>query len=143
MTAIRPMTVNDIPAALALWQEAEGMSLRSADRPEALARYLARNPGCSFVAIAADELAGVSLAGHDGRRGYLNHVAVRAGHRRQGFGRRLVAACLGALRADGIEKVTLFVKSDNAAGFAFWHALGGRRDDIVPLSIILSDDPNA
>jgi ribosomal protein S18 acetylase RimI-like enzyme len=138
------MTVDDIPAALALWQVAEGMTLRGADRPEALARFLARNPRCSFVAESGGEVVGVSLAGHDGRRGYLHHVAVRRDRRRSGHGRRLVEACTTALKAEGIEKVNFFVKADNAGGLAFWLGLGAiRRDELLAVSLILSDDPNA
>jgi ribosomal protein S18 acetylase RimI-like enzyme len=138
------MTVDDIPAALALWQGAEGMTLRAADRPDSLARFLARNRGCNFVAVAGGEVAGVSLAGHDGRRGYLHHVAVRRDQQRQGLGRLLVEACTAALKAEGIEKVNFFVKADNAAGLAFWLGLGAiRRDELVAVSLILSDDPNA
>ena len=145
MFTIRPMVEEDIPAALALWQELPGIGLRDADSPSALARYLRRNPGTSFVAVAdAGELAGVALAGHDGRRGLLHHVAVASRYQRNGLGRRLVDACLSALKADGIEKVMLFVKADNADGKSFWKKCGwGERPDIVPLSIITGDNPNA
>lgn len=139
------MGEEDIPAALALWQGLPGIGLRDADSPPALARYLRRNPGCSFVAVGdTGELVGVSLAGHDGRRGYLHHVAVAEASRRQGLGRRLVDACLAALKAEGIEKVNFWVKADNAAGLAFWNRVGGReRPDLVTVSIILGDNPNA
>jgi ribosomal protein S18 acetylase RimI-like enzyme len=143
--AIRPMVEADIPAALALWQGMSGIGLREADSPPALARYLVRNPGTSFVALSdRGELVGVSLAGHDGRRGYLHHVAVATAYRKQGVGRKLVAASLAALKLAGIEKVLLFVKTDNDAGMAFWRKCGwNNRPDIVPLSIILGDNPNA
>ena len=144
MVTIRPMVEEDIPAALVLWQGLPGIGLRDADSPPALARYLRRNPGCSFVAVAGGELVGVSLAGHDGRRGYLHHVAVSPAHRKRGIGRRLVEACLAALKAEGIEKVNFWVKADNAAGLAFWNRLGGQlRNDIVTVSIITGDNPNA
>jgi len=145
MVTIRPMVEEDIPAALALWQGMSGIGLRDADSPPALARYLARNPGTSFVAVTESrELVGVSLAGHDGRRGLLHHVAVAPAFRKQGIGRQLVGACLDALKAEGIEKVILFVKADNAAGKAFWKNGGwSERPDIVPLSIITGDNPNA
>ena len=145
MVTIRPMTEADIPAALALWQGQPGIGLRDADSPPALARYLNRNPGCSFVAVdAAGELVGVSLAGHDGRRGCLHHVAVSPASRKQGIGRRLVEACLAALHAEGIGKVNFWVKADNADGLAFWNRLGGReRPELVTVSIILGDNPNA
>src|SRR5262249_44736205 len=141
MVTIRPMVEEDIPAALALWQGMSGIGLRSADSPPALARFLRRNPGTNFVAIAeSGELVGVSLGGHDGRRGYLHHVAVSPASRKQGVGRRLVEACLAALKAEGIEKVNLWVKGDNTDGLAFWNRVGGReRTEIVTVSIILSD----
>ena len=44
---------------------------------ENIRAYLERNPGLSFV--ARDDLghiAGAVLAGHDGRRGFLHHLAV-------------------------------------------------------------------
>jgi len=144
MVTVRPMAEEDIPAALALWQGLPGIGLRDADSPPALARFLRRNPGLSFVAVAGGELVGVSLAGQDGRRGYLHHVAVRPDCRKRGTGRRLVEACVAALSAEGIEKVNFWVKADNAAGLAFWSRLGGReRTDIVMVSLILGDNENA
>ena len=144
MFTIRPMVQEDIPAALALWQGLPGIGLRDADTPPALVRYLNRNPGSSFVAVDdGGVLCGVSLAGHDGRRGYLHHVAVSPALQKRGLGRRLVEDCLAALRADGIEKVNFWVKADNAAGLAFWNRVGGReRTDLVIVSIITGDNPN-
>ena len=145
MVTIRPMVEEDIRAALALWQGMPGIGLRGADSPPALARFLRRNPGTNFVALTeSGQLVGVSLGGHDGRRGYLHHVAVSPASRMQGIGRRLVEACLAALKAEGIEKVNLWVKADNAAGKAFWVRVGGiERTDIAMISIITGDDPNA
>lgn len=144
MVQVRPMVEEDIPAALALWQGLPGIGLRDADSPDALARYLRRNPGCSFVAVLDGGLVGVSLAGHDGRRGYLHHVAVAPDHQRHGIGRMLVDACLTALKAEGIEKVHLFVKADNAAGRRFWESAGWReRTDLVVMSVVTGDNPNA
>jgi ribosomal protein S18 acetylase RimI-like enzyme len=139
------MVEEDIPAALALWQGLPGIGLRDADSPPALARYLRRNPGTSFVAVSdSGELLGVSLAGHDGRRGLLHHVAVALAHQKTGLGRKLVESCLAALKAAGIEKVLLFVKADNPNGKAFWTKIGwSDRPDIVPLSIITGENPNA
>ncbi|MDB5310358.1 MAG: family N-acetyltransferase [Gemmataceae bacterium] len=145
MVTIRPMVEEDIPAALQLWQALPGIGLRDADSPAALAKYLARNPGCSVVAVGGTgDLVGVSLAGHDGRRGYLHHVAVAPHAQKLGLGRRLVEACLAALKADGIEKVHLWVYAANEPGKGFWKHLGWReRTELVLMSVVTGDNPNA
>src|SRR4051812_31651075 len=124
---IRPMELADYPAVLALWQATEGLTLRDADdSEEAIARYLKRNPGLSFVAEDEAGLIGAVLCGHDGRRGLLHHLAVAASHRGQGIGGALVERCLEGLRAEGISKCHLFVKAENLNGLSFWRHLGGQ-----------------
>ena len=121
---IQPMTIADYDATLALWQEVEGVGLSSADSRQQIERYLDRNPGLSLLAWLEKSLVGAVLCGHDGRRGYIHHLAVRPVHRRQGIGRLLVARCLLALEAEGIEKCHLFVFSQNEAAIKFWRAVG-------------------
>ena len=133
--AIRPFTSADIPAALELWRCTEGMGLGDVDNPAALAGYLARNPGLSVVAEVGDRLVGAALCGHDGRRGYLYHVAVAAAQRGQGLGRALVQACLDGLARAGISRCHLFVFNANEDGLAFWEHQGWlRRGDLAVFS---------
>lgn len=124
MITLEPMTSADIPAAIAIWQNQPGITLRDADTPEALAKYLARNPGFSFIMRENGQVIGAALAGHDGRRGFLHHVLIRESHRRRGLGRRLVNACLDALVADGLLKCHILVNADNETGKIFWEKLG-------------------
>ncbi len=132
---IREMTMADYDAAMALWQRTEGMGLRPADAPEHIARYLARNPGLSFVAMDGDRLVGTVLCGHDGRRGYLQHLAVERAYRGRGIGKALVERVLNALRDVGIRKCHLFVIKENQAAIAFWRHIGWElRQDIVTMS---------
>jgi ribosomal protein S18 acetylase RimI-like enzyme len=121
---IREMTMDDYDDAMALWQGVEGMGLGPSDSRENIARYLARNPGMSFVARDGREPIGAVLCGTDGRRGYLSHLAVRPSHRKGGVGRSLVGRCLAALKAVGIPRCNLFVFADNAAAIAFWRKMG-------------------
>src|SRR5678816_4584303 len=73
---IRPMEARDLEPSLALWQNVDGIVLRvESDNLDALTRFLARNPGTSFVADKDRALIGNILCGHDGRRGYLYHLA--------------------------------------------------------------------
>lgn len=121
---IRPMTAEDFDDVLALWSAAEGVGLSDADARESIERYLERNPGLSLLAWLDDSLAGAVLCGHDGRRGYIHHLAVRPPYRRRGIGRLLVQECLAGLRREKIQKCHLFVFTRNASAIAFWQAIG-------------------
>jgi ribosomal protein S18 acetylase RimI-like enzyme len=132
---IRPMILQDHAEALSLWQRCEGVGLSEADSRDGLERFLARNPGTSFVALAGSGLVGTALCGHDGRRGYLHHLAVDDSQRRRDIGRSLVARCLDALAGEGIDKCHLFVLSTNPAALAFWKQLGwAERTELVMCS---------
>jgi uncharacterized protein len=67
--AIRELKISDYGVVRSLLDATPGLSLRSADSREATKRYLARNPGLSFVALAGGRLVGCVMCGHDGRRG--------------------------------------------------------------------------
>jgi ribosomal protein S18 acetylase RimI-like enzyme len=138
---IEEMTMAHYEPVLALWRRADGVGLSSADEPDAIARYLARNPGLSFVAFAAEEVVGAVLCGHDGRRGFIHHLAVAPAFRRQGLGRRLVQRCLHGLAEIGIQKCHLFVFHENESAIAFWQAQGwSLRHDIAIMSRWLEEE---
>ena len=121
---IEPMTLADFEEVLRLWQGAEGVGLNESDTRPAIAIYLKRNRGMSFVARQGKELVGAVLCGHDGRRGYLHHLAVAPSHRRKGLGTKLVARCLAELKRSGILKCNIFLYADNVRGERFWRNNG-------------------
>jgi putative acetyltransferase len=109
---------------LELWRQCEGIGLSDADSPENIKAYLDRNPGMSYVAMAGGKIVGAILGGHDGRRGYIHHLAVASEYRRQGLGRQLVERCISALASVGIRKCHIFIFNTNMNGIAFWQAAG-------------------
>ncbi len=138
---IEEMTGANYEGVLALWRASEGIGLSDADSPHAFAAYLARNPGLSLVARHAEKLAGAVLCGHDGRRGYLHHLAVSPESRCQGIGRALVMECLARLRRQGIQRCHIFVFRENRGALAFWHRIGwSTRSDLTMLSRNTAED---
>lgn len=136
---LRPMAITDYTAVRALWASCEGVGLNDADQPDSLRAYLERNPGMSFIAQEDDAIVGAVLCGHDGRRGYLNHLAVSPSHRHHGIARRLVDRCLEALQCAGIAKCHLFIFSSNTNGRNFWRQIGWElRSDLTVASRILA-----
>jgi N-acetylglutamate synthase len=112
------------------------MVLSHGDSPEELQRYLLRNPGLSQAAFIGEEMVGAVLAGHDGRRGLLYHLAVKPSAQGAGVGRRLVERGLEGLKEAGISRVLILVLQDNEIGRAFWNRQGWETiEQAIPMAI--------
>lgn len=134
----------DYDAARSLWEATEGVGLSSADQRPAIERFLRRNPLLSRVAYDSERLVGTILVGHDGRRGFIHHLAVACSSRRQGIGRTLVREGLDGLAREGIEKCHLLVFADNPEGRAFWKTIGAEhRDALVIYSFPVPGTPGS
>ncbi|MCR4442875.1 MAG: GNAT family N-acetyltransferase [Peptococcaceae bacterium] len=132
---IRNMKADDYDKVIEIWKESEGIGLSEADSRGSILFYLEHNPGMSFVAEDENGIAGAVLCGHDGRRGYLHHLAVKKEARGKGLGKRLAEKCLDRLKEAGIKKCHIFVLADNEEGLKFWNELGWqKRKDIILLS---------
>jgi ribosomal protein S18 acetylase RimI-like enzyme len=129
---IREMSIEDYAEIVRLWSSIEGIGLSDADSHENINTFLKRNVGLSFVAEEiGEQIFGAILCGHDGRRGYLHHLAVSPAYRKNGIAGRLVANCLAKLKEEGISKCHLFVFVNNQQGIDFWNHLGfHKRNDI-------------
>ena len=133
---ISNFTIESYDRVFNLWKQCEkGVGLGDSDSRENIRLFLERNPGMSLIAELDDVLAGVILAGHDGRRGYLHHLAVSPDYRMQGLGRLLVDACLKRFKDHGILKCHILLFNDNNEGLKFWESIGWTfRDDIGVVS---------
>ncbi|WP_172566029.1 GNAT family N-acetyltransferase [Vibrio navarrensis] len=141
MITIRQMDISDYDSVMTLWGQTENLSLKDADSRASIAAYLAKNPGLSFVAIGGQDIVGAVLVGTDGRRGYLQHLAVDLHYRGQKIAQRLVQSATEALAQQGIAKTHLFVLSNNLSAQDFYLKLGWQaRDEIRMFSFNSSDN---
>ena len=139
--AVCPMKIGDYDEIVALWRSVPGMGMNNLDDSrEGIGRFLSRNPSSNFVLRTKDGLVGTVLAGHDGRRGGLYHLAVRPDQQGRGFGRALVNAAADALRREGISKVSAHVFVSNTEGNRFWDKMGfADRSDVRYRSLALAE----
>ncbi len=131
--SIRLVTISDYDALYSLWCSTE-QSRRALntvdDSREGIERYLKRNPTTCFLAESkdgsgdADEIVGVILSGHDGRRGIIHHMCVHPSYRREGIAHALVQKAEEALKKEGINKIFGLVFKDNDVANAFWEKQG-------------------
>ena len=133
MSIVRVMTIDDYEKVYALWMSCKNMGFNNLDDSrEGIAKCLRRNPTTCFVAEQGEKIVGVILSGHDGRRGLIHHLAVVEDCRRQGIAAELLRHAEDSLKAEGINKIALFVFNRNEAGNAFWEKQGyTRREDLA------------
>ena len=85
-------------------------------------------------------IVGAILCGHDGRRGCLYHVCVDEAYRMRGIGKSMVVFAMEALKAEGINNVSLIAFTKNDIGNAFWKEIGWKkREDLNYYDFILNE----
>lgn len=129
------MTKGDYDEVYAMWQTTSKRAISNADSREQIERYLDRNDGMSQVAVIDGKIVGTVLAGHDGRRGFIHHMAVLPQYRRRKIGHSLAQTALEKITAEGIDKTHIFCYQNNETGQEFWTDFGfEKRDDVFVYS---------
>jgi len=90
-------------------------------------------PDLLLVGTVDDAVVGAVMAGFDGVRGWLYHLAVAPEWRRRGFATQLVRAAESALRALGCPKVNLQVRATNSDVVAFYRSIGYDTEERVSM----------
>ncbi|MED1725594.1 GNAT family acetyltransferase [Brevibacillus parabrevis] len=114
-----------------LWQRA-GLALSRSDSLEGLRYKLERDPELFLVAISeAGQLAGAVMGSYDGRRGWVNHLAVDPAYQGQALGSRLMQELERRLANVGCEKINLLIEPENSGVQAFYRQLGFAADELI------------
>jgi ribosomal protein S18 acetylase RimI-like enzyme len=93
-----------------------------------------------LVGKVGEDLVGAVMAGFDGVRGWIYHLAVAPEWRRRGFATRLVRAAERGLRTLGCAKVNLQVRPTNREVVAFYRTLGYGIEERVSMGRRLEGD---
>ena len=132
---IREMTIYDYDEVYEMWQITTKRALSKADERDQMERYLKHNAGMSQVAVVDGKIVGTVLAGHDGRRGFIHHMAVLPEFRRKKIGHALAQTAIQNIREQGIDKTHIFCYQNNETGQSFWRDFGfEKREDVFVYS---------
>lgn len=122
---IRKLTIADYPELIKLWTRAKlPVKPRGRDSRAHVAKEMACNPDFFIGAFDRDLLAGAVIASHDGRKGWLNRIAVGPDYRHQGLAQKLTAAGEKALRKHGIRIFGLLIHEYNGASLKLAKKMG-------------------
>lgn len=126
----------DYEEILDLWRRA-GLSIRAEgrDSPAAFARQMAWGVQRVVGLRENGRLVAVAVLTHDGRKGWINRLAVDPACRRRGLAARLVAeAERWFAESLGLEVWAALIERENLASQALFERLGYRSHDLVYVS---------
>jgi len=130
---VRPFQDRDEPAVVVLWRAVFPNGPARNDPANIIARKRRVQPELFLVGEVDGAIVATVLAGYDGHRGWVYHVAVAPNVRRRGYGRAMMAAAEERLRALGCPKLNLQINRWNADVVAFYESLGYAVEDRVSM----------
>ncbi len=136
---IRVFQPADENAVVELWEKC-GLLRPAIDPRQDIRRKLGVNPELFLVGEAGGEIVASVMAGYEGRRGWINYVAVRPELQRRGLGRKIVGEAERRLGLLGCPKVNLQVRTTNHPVIKFYERLGYSIDEVVSMGKRLKKD---
>ena len=127
---IRPFGLGDYERVMELWTQG-GLPLKPQGRD--CRENIARQIGLANVRfLVAEEgeggrIVGTVFATHDGRKGWINRLAVDATFRRRGLGARLVRAAEEWLGSEGLDILACLIEEGNDVSMAVFEKLGYKK----------------
>lgn len=111
---IKTLTQNDYNAMVHLWQRANlPIRIKGRDSRSSIASQMKSNPDFFLGAFRKHCLVGVVIVSSDGRKGWINHLAVDPDYRRQGIAKALVVEAESVLRKQGIQIFSALIMDSN------------------------------
>lgn len=127
---IRPFAMADYNRVMELWT-AGGLPLKplGRDSRENVARQVGLPNVLFLVAEEGEEgpVVGTVIATHDGRKGWINRLAVDERLRRRGLGARLVREAEAWLAGLGLDILACLIEADNEVSAAVFEKLGYKK----------------
>lgn len=136
MVKIRHLTIRDYEDLISLW-ERSGLPYkpRGRDSRETLKAEIENSPNLYLGAFQGGDLVGSLIASFDGRKGWINRLAVAPEYRRRGIANLLVQAAEQALEAKGARVIGALILHANVPSLKFFEKRGYQTDeDIVYVS---------
>lgn len=130
---VRSARGGDAPRLAVLW-EAAGLHSGRVPVADQLNEVIRHGPDLALVVPVGDGvLAGSLLGAYDGRRGWVNRLAVHPEHQGRGVGGALLDTFEERLRQRGCRKVNLLIRAENTGVSRFY---AGHGYAAVPLTFM-------
>lgn len=126
----REFTLNDFDSVTDIWKRA-GLILSRSDTYEGMKEKLKRDPELFFVLEDSTRIIGVVMGSYDGRRGWINHLAIEPEYQGRNIGQKIMAEFELRFKQVGCEKINLLIELDNKKVQGFYEKQGFKTDQLI------------
>ena len=130
MIKLRSFEKADISEVEEFWKKEYRVSKR--DDQDRMSIFLDKNPGLSTLAIEDGSIVGTTLGSCDGRKGYIQKVAVSNSLRGKGIGKMLAVETVKKLKEAGALDIRVGCGAELTP---FYEKCGFKVETIVPMKI--------
>ncbi len=122
---LRRCRIDDRDELMRLWHRA-GLDHvpEGRDSLDGIRRAIENDSSLLLVAEVDGEMVGSIMVSHDGRKGWINRLAVKPDHQREGLATLLVDEGEAFLQSLGIDVFCCLIFNDNVASQHLFHRLG-------------------
>lgn len=122
---IRKFQPDDYDMVLALWKEC-GLPYKpnGRDSRDKVLKEITKETATFLVALSGEKFIGTVLATHDGRKGWINRLAVTPDFRHLGIAQQLVKEAEKALYNRDIEIIACLIEDYNQVSMTFFQKAG-------------------
>ena len=125
---IREFKMDDYDNLITLWNKANlEYKPKGRDRRDKIEKELKDNPSFILLAEVDGQLIGSVLGSHDGRKGWLNRLAVAPEYRKKNIARKLVNEAEKRLEEQGMKIIACLIEGWNTQSMKVFEKLGYER----------------
>lgn len=123
---IRPYRISEYEAVVSLWKKVNlPFKPRGRDTRKNIEREISRTGTAIFLVAEIDQgIIGTVLGTHDGRKGWINRLAVHPDYRHRGIATELVSAIEKRLHKIGIHIIACLIEDPNRDSMKFFEKIG-------------------
>jgi ribosomal protein S18 acetylase RimI-like enzyme len=136
---IRTYREDDRNDVIELWLECNLIFPQNNPKHD-IERKLKVNPEWFLVGELEGRVIASCMAGYEGHRGWINHLAILPEYKLQGFATQIMQEPEKKLRKVGCPKINLQVRKSNTDVIEFYKSVGFSKDDVISMGKRLVQD---
>lgn len=131
---------SDYKEIMELWKSA-GLIVSLSDNQEELEKLAFKTDNKFILLELENRIIGTVICAHDGRRGYIHHLAVLPEFQKNGFGNQLMDEAIKHYKSLKTVKTHIFIEKSNSKVVDFYKHIDFKiRDDLILMTLTMREE---